>query len=109
MVASYQKDITDLIAMVQKENLQGFEKAYHQKSCLTKMTLCLSAVGALVSCLEKAAQDPTATKEDVAANQAKRDSYAKLKGKVQHDRDALKAAATAKDAKALIEKFDLSN
>jgi hypothetical protein len=97
------------VQTVKKESLLDFAKAYHQKSCLTKLTLCGISVERLVSCLEKASQDTTATKEDVEAYKAKRETYAKLRDKVQHDRSALKATEAPKDAKALIEKIDLAN
>ncbi len=108
MVADYQKSITDLVDTVKKERLEDFLKAYHQRSCLTKLTLSLSVVNGLVGCLDKASQDTTATKEESEAYKAKRDRYAKLKDTVEQDRKALKATEAAKEAKALIEKFDLS-
>jgi hypothetical protein len=104
----YKKRILDLVQTVKKESLEDFQKAYHQKNAFSKLTFCLTGVDGLLSCLDKAAQDATATKEEVEASKAKRATYAKLKGKIQHDRDALKAAESAKDAKALIEKIDLS-
>lgn len=109
MVGEYRKSLTDLIEMVKKESLTDFEKAYHRRSCQTKLTLCLSMVSGLVSCLDKAAQDTAATKEQVDAFKAKREAYAKLKGKLDQDRNSLRAAEVEKNAKALIEKFDFSN
>ncbi len=109
MVEDYRKTLTELVQTVKKESLVDFERAYHQKNCQTKLTLCLGMVNGLVSCLEKAAQDTTATKEEVEAYKAKREAYAKLKDKVQKNRDALKAKEAAKEAKALIEKIDLSD
>ena len=102
------KDITDLVGTVKKESLGDFERAYHQKSYLSKAGFCLSVIGGLVGCLDKAAQDATATKEQVDAYKAKRESYAKLKDKIEQSRNAVKAAEQ-KDAKALIEKAALSN
>jgi len=96
-----------MVETVKKESLLAFEKAYHQKSSLSRLALYGTNVDSLLSCLDKAAQDTTATKEQVEAYKAKRESYAKLKGKIQQDRNALKAAEAPKDAKALIEKFDL--
>lgn len=104
----YKKNTLDLVQTVKKESLEDFQKAYHQKNGLSKLTFCLTGLDGLLRCLDKAAQDTTATKEEVEASKAKRVTYAKLKDKIQHDRDALKAAESAKDAKALIEKIDLS-
>jgi len=109
MVKDYQKSLADLVATVKKESLGEFERAYHQKSCMTKLTLCLSMVNGLIDCLDKASQDATATKEQVGAYKAKRETYAKLKGKIELGKSALKSAETPKGAKASIEKFDLSN
>jgi hypothetical protein len=109
MVADYKKAMSDLVATVKKENLQDFQKAFHQKSCLSRLTFYSSVVNGLVSCLDKATQDPNATKEDVDAYKAKREIYTKLKDKIQNDRNALKAAEAPKDAKALIEKLDFGS
>jgi hypothetical protein len=109
MVGSYTKGITELVDTVKKESLEDFQKAYHQKNCLTKLTLCLNIVNQVVDCYAKAAQDTMATKEQVDAAKAKRESYARLKAKVEQDRNNLKATEAAKDAKALIAKIDLSN
>jgi exonuclease VII large subunit len=108
MVEDYKKSIADLADMVKKESLTDFQNKYHQRSCLTKLTLSLGFVDELVSCLDKAAHDTTANKEQVDAYKAKRETYAKLKGKLDQDRNSLKAAEP-REAKALIEKFDLSN
>jgi len=109
MVADYTKTITGLVAAVQKESLADFERLYHRKSCLAKLTSCASFLDGLVACLEKAPQDPTATKEQKQAYRAKHESYSKLKEKVAQYRDSLKATEVGKEAKALIEKFDLAN
>jgi len=108
MVAYYKKDLAELVETVKKESLPDFLKAYHQKTSLSKLTFYGTNVDGLLSCLDKAAQDTTATKEQVDAYKAERETYAKLKDKIQHDRNALKAAEAPKDAKALIEKFDLA-
>lgn len=108
MVADYQKSITELVETVKKESLEDFLKAYHQKNCLTKLSLCVSMVSGVVSCLDRASQDPTATKEQVDAYKAKHDRYAKLKDTIEQNRKALKGTDSAKEAKALIEKFDVS-
>jgi len=107
MVAFYKKDLAEMVETVKKESLPDFEKAYHQKSSLSKLTLYGLNVDTLLSCLDKAAQDTTATKEQVEAYKAKHETNAKLKGKIQQDGNKLKAAEAPKEAKALIEKFDL--
>ena len=101
------KDVTDLVGTIKKESLGDFEKAYHQKSYVSKAGFSLTVIAGLVSCLDKAAQDSTASKEQADAYKAKRDSYAKLKEKIEQSRSAVKSAEQ-KDAKALIEKADLS-
>jgi len=109
MVTDYKKSITELAATVKTESLENFDKAYHRKSCLTKLTLSVGIVGGAVDCFDKAAQDPATPKEQASTYKAKRDGYTKLKDKVTHYRDALKPVEAGKDAKALIEKIDLSD
>jgi len=110
MVKQYQKSLAEVVDTVKKESLADFERAYHQKVCMSKLTFCLSAIDGLVGCLDKASQDAATPKDQAVAAKAKRESYAKLKDKIQDARTALKAAAdNPKDAKALIEKFDFSN
>ena len=108
MVDDYKKSISDLAASVKKESLADFERAYHRKSCLTKLTLSLGIAGGAADCFSKAAEDPTTPKDQVATDKAKSDSYTKLKDKLGHYRDALKSTEAGKDAKALIEKIDLT-
>ncbi len=109
MANESKKSIAELVETVKKESLAEFNRAYHQRSSLSRLTVCLSTVNGLVSCLEKASQDTTATPEDAAANKAKLETYTKLKGKIDQDRKALKNASDPKEAKALIEKFNLSD
>jgi len=108
MVTDYKQSISDLAASVKKESLADFERAYHRKSCLTKLTLSLGIAGGAADCFNKAAEDPATPKDQVATDKAKSDSYTKLKDKLGHYRDALKSAEAGKDAKALIEKIDLT-
>ena len=108
MVADYKKSIGDLAASVKKESLEEFERAYHRKSCLTKLTLSLGIVGGAADCFSKAAEDPATPKDQAATDKAKSDSYTKLKEKLGHYRDAVKSTEAGKDAKALIEKIDLT-
>jgi hypothetical protein len=105
MVAEYKKTVTDLVETVKKESLLDFEKAFHQKNVTTKLTLFGNAVNGLIGCLQKTANDPNTLKEDADAAKGKIDTYTKLKDKIMQDRDALKAAQSGKEAKALIEKF----
>ncbi|HMD98064.1 MAG TPA: hypothetical protein VKM93_12145 [Terriglobia bacterium] len=109
MVKDYQKSLTEIIGTVKKESLADFEKAYHQKVCMTKLTFCLTTIDGLVECLDKASQDAATPKDQAEAAKSKRETYTKLKGKIQEARTALKSAEAPKDAKALIEKFDFSN
>ena len=110
MVRDYQKSLTELIDTVKKESLADFERSYHQKVCMTKLTFCLTTIDGLLDCLEKTSQDPATPKDQAEAATAKRESYAKLRSKMQDAKTALKATAdNSKNAKALIEKFDFSN
>ena len=105
MVADYRKTVTDLVETVKKESLLDFERAFHQKNITTKLTLFGSTVDGLINCLQKRANDPTTLKEDADAAKVKIETYNKLKDKIKQDRDAVKAAQSGKEAKALIEKF----
>ena len=107
MVTDYEKGLQDLVGTVKKENLADFERTYHRKSCLTKLTLCVSVLDGAVACFDKAAQDSSTPKEQAGAIAAKRDAYTKLKENVGHYRDSLKTTEADKDAKALIEKFEI--
>ena len=105
MVTYYKKNVADLVEKVKRESLQDFENAFHQKVMTTHLGLFGGTVDGLLKCLEKRVNDPNTLKEDANAAKGKIDTYNKLKDKVKEDRDALKAAQTGKDAKALIEKF----
>lgn len=109
MAADYKKDFADRVATVKKESLPDFERAFHQKTILSKLTLYTNIVDTVMDCLNKAAQDASTPKEEAEALKPKLAAYAKLKATVQHDRDALKAAEAPKDAKDLIAKFDLAD
>jgi hypothetical protein len=109
MVESYRKDLSDLVDTTRKENLEQFEKAFHQRACLTKLSLALGLVKELEGCLEKAGQDPAAAKELSDSDKAKHEKYAKLQGKIEQDQKNLKAAQEPKDAKSVIGKFDFSD
>lgn len=105
MVQSYVQSIDELIGTVKKESLSDFEKDYHQRSCLSRLTLSLGIIDSLVDCLSKAAKDPAATQEQIAAAKGKLDRYSKLKSALEQARDTLKAAKDTKGAKSVIEKF----
>jgi Na+-transporting NADH:ubiquinone oxidoreductase subunit NqrA len=108
MVGVFKSSVADLVETVKKESFVDFEKAFHQKSAMTKLSLLGNFVEGLLNCLQKRANDPATLKEDADAAKAKIDLYSKLKDKIKRDRDALKAAQTEKEAKALIEKFAYS-
>jgi hypothetical protein len=59
--------------------------------------------------LEKAAQDTTAPKAEVESAKAQHDASAKLQEKIRQERSAIKDAQASKDAKAFIEKLDLTS
>jgi hypothetical protein len=108
MVADYQKSLGDLVEAVKKESLAEFQSHYHRKSCLAKLSLYVGVLGGVTECFDKASQDPKRSKDEAATYGSKRDSLAKLKTRLEGYRDGLKAASMDKDAKALIETFDLS-
>ena len=108
MVEASKQALVELTETVKKESLPDFEHLNHQKSAVNKLTIENSMLGGLVSCLEKAAQDTTAPKQQVEAAKAQHDASAKFQEKIQHERSAIKDAQAAKDAKALIEKLDLT-
>jgi len=109
MATDYKKSLTDLVATVQKESQADFERAYHRKSCLTKLTLCVGVVEGLTACFDKAAQDSATPKSQAGTYKAKRDLYMKFHDKIVQYRDSLKATENEKSAKQQIEKFDLTN
>ena len=108
MVEASKQALVELTETVKKETLQDFQRLNHQKSVVNKLSIHNSMLGGLVSCLDKAAQDTTAPKEQVEAAKAQHDAAAKLQEKLQHARVAIKDAQVSKDAKALIEKLDLT-
>jgi hypothetical protein len=108
MVADYKKTVTDLVETVKKEGLMDFQKAFHQRNVMSKMTFFGSVVDGMINCLQKRANDPATLKADSVAAKGKIDAYNKLKDKIKQNRDALKAAQSEKEAKALIEKFDFT-
>lgn len=109
MVADYTKDLTALTATVKGEDLQAFQRGFHRKTCLTKLTLCAGILDGAAACFEKAANDPATAQDQVGACKAKHDRYAKLKEKVSKYRDTLQATEDYKASKAMIEKFDFAD
>jgi len=105
MAADYEKAVTDMVETVKKESLPDFEKPYHQKDVTNKLTFFGSMVHGYISCLQKPASDPATPKGDADAAKGKIDAYGTLEAKIKRDRDAVKAAQTGKEAKALIEKI----
>jgi len=105
MVADYKKSVAETVETVKKESLVDFERAFHQKSFTTKLALLGSMVDGYISCLQKRVSDPATLKEDADAAKGKIEAYSKLKDKIKQDRDAVKAAQSGKEAKALIEKI----
>jgi hypothetical protein len=105
MVQDSVKTIGDLVGQVKKETVDVFEQKYHQRNCLTKLSLFASETDGLIQCLEKAAKDPATPKEQAEADKAKLDSFTKLKNQAQSDRDTLKKINDAKLAKAFVEKL----
>jgi len=106
MVDESKKALAEVITTIKQESLVNFEKSYHQKSVVNKLSFFGSTVDGLLACEEKAEQDSSATKEVVDAAKAKHETYAKLKDKIQHDHDTLKALAAPKEAKQYAEKLD---
>lgn len=109
MANESKKTLAELVETVKKETFQDFQRAYHRKSCQNKLNFCLTTVNGVLSCLDKALQDPTAEKEDLDAYKAKKAKYSKRKERIEQDRKALIDATENKDAKAVIEKFDVSD
>jgi hypothetical protein len=108
MVDESRQGLATTVDSVKKESLESFEKAFHQKTCLTKLTLCLNVMDEVINCLDKASQDAAATKEQAASYKAQKESLAKLKDRLTQYKSQLKTTDTPKDAKALIEKFDVT-
>ena len=109
MVEASKQALVELTETVKKESLPDFQRLNHQKSLVNKLAVHDSMLGGLVSCLDTAAQDTTAPKEQAEAARAQHDAAAKLQEKIQHARAAIKDAQAPKDAKALTEKLDLTS
>ena len=108
MVENSKQTLMEFTEKVRKESLADFENSDHQKSAASRLSLHAGMVGELVSCLEKASQDSTLSKEDAAAAKTQYDATLKLQEKLKQEQAAIKDAKTPKDAKALVEKLDLA-
>lgn len=107
MFKSSLQTLSDLVGTVKKENVDSFDRAYHQKNFLSKVTFALSVIDVPIDCFNKAAADSTTPKDQAAAYKAKAEAYAKLKTRLEGYKTQVKASTAAKDAKTLIEKADL--
>ena len=108
MVEGSKQAVMEFTETVKKESLADFTTMDHQKSAVNKLGLHNTMLGELVSCFDKAAQNPALPKEEVAAAKAQHDASVKLQEKVKQEQGAIKDAKEPKDAKALIEKLDLA-
>ncbi len=108
MVDGSKQALVEFIGTVKKESVADFETMDHQKSAVFKLSLHEGMLGDLAKCLDKAAQDPAASKDAAAAAKAQHDATVKLQEKLKQQEAAIKDAKESKDAKALVEKIDLS-
>lgn len=108
MLDGSKQALMDFVLTVKKESLPDFERADEQKSAVSKLSIHTSMMQELVTCLDKAAQDTTASKADADAAKARRDASAKLLEKIQQEENGIKSAKASKDAKTLIENLDLA-
>lgn len=108
MVDGSRQALTDFIDTVKKESVADFENMDHQKAAAFKLSLHEGMLGELATCLDKASQDSAASKDDAAAAKARHDAVVKLQEKLKQREGAIKGAKESKDAKALVEKLDLS-
>ena len=108
MVDGSKQAVVEFTETVKKESLADFKTMNHQKSAVNKLGLHNIMLGELVSCLDKAAQDSATPKAEAEAAKTQRDAAAKLQEKIQHEQAAIKDAKAPKDAKALIEKLDMT-
>jgi hypothetical protein len=108
MVEGSRQALVELTATVKKESRSDFETLNHQKSAVNKLSLHESVLGELISCLDTASQDTSASKDDAAAAKAQHDAAVKLQEKVKQQQAAIKDAKEPRAAKALVEKIDLA-
>ena len=103
------QDLVQAVADIKKESEADFEAKYHRKACLNKLTFASGAAGDASQCLQKAGGDATAPADQQSAAKSEGESDAKLKERLSHYRESLKAAADGKESKTLIETFELSS
>jgi hypothetical protein len=108
MVDGSKQALAEFTEKVKNESSANFETFNHQKSAVNKLSLHSSMLGELVACLDKAAQDPTLSKEDAGAAKTQHDVLLKLQEKIKAQQGPIKDAKDAKEAKALVEKLDLA-
>ena len=108
MVDGSKQALVSFTDTVKKESFAVFETSDHQKSALNRISMHVGMLGELVTCLDKAAQDTTLTKEDAAAAKTQRDAAAKLLAKIKDQQGAIKNAKTPNDAKTLIGNLDVA-
>lgn len=108
MLDGSKQALLEVTAAVRKESLPDFERGNEQKSVVNKLGIHTSMLQELMDCLDKVQQDTSASKADVEAAKAQRDASAKLLEKIQHQEGDIKDAKESKNAKALIEKLDLT-
>jgi len=108
MVEGSRQDLAGFTAEVKGESLPKFESSNHQKAAVSKLSMHDGMLGELIGCLDKAVQDTTLSKEDVAAAKTQYDAAVKLRAKIKEQHGAIKNAKTPNDAKALIGNLDFA-
>ncbi len=108
MVDGSKQAMADFIDTVKKESVADFETMDHQKSAVIKLSLHEGMLGELATCLDKASQDPSASKNDSAAAKTRHDAIVKLQERLKQQEAAIKDQKDSKAAKALVEKIDLT-
>ena len=108
MVDGSRQDLAGFTAEVKGESLPKFESSNHQKAAVSKLSMHDGMLGELIGCLDKAVQDTTLSKEDVAAAKTQYDAAVKLRAKIKEQHGAIKNAKTPSDAKALIGNLDFA-
>lgn len=109
VVTNVEQDLTGTVNTVRKETLQDFDRQFHQQATESKLSICLDTVTDVLTCLDKASHDATATPAQQSAVKAEEAKYTKLKDSLQQDSASLKSAKDDKSAKAEIEKFNFSD
>jgi hypothetical protein len=109
IVSSMKQDLATLVGTVKKESLDDFQRAFHQQSCMSRLSICLHSVDDLLTCLDKSSHDAGATKGQSDSAKSKQDTYTKLKTAMQAYVQKLKGTTDAKAAKAAIEQFDFTH